>query len=260
MELVFISLILFTVAAVSAWRDHALTRKLEALQRPVPARVVDVQNARPGEVVALSGTARADDHLVSEYTRTPCIYFSATTERQIMNPQVIAHYQRTSSPSSRSSKRNRRHRYWETVESRQQAIPFTIEDPTGRISVNPDGAEFDAEEVLDRYEANEDGVTLSLPSGNLSVGRGKRVAGHHYRESVVPVDAEVFVLGVVDEDGRIGRRHGSNADGELFISYRPADWLRDSWERRSRRYFLSTLALGSAGVLLAAFGVLQVIG
>jgi hypothetical protein len=256
MELVILSLILFSVAAVLAWRDHALSGRLEVLDRPAPARAVDVRKASSGDVIAISGTARADDHLVSKYTLTPCIYFSSTKERQVVSPQVVGQLHSGFGISSRSRRRDRRHSYWETVETYRQAMPFFIENGTGRIPINPDGTNFDAKEVLNRDESGSIGDSFLL-SGGITSGTGGSIGGQRYAESVIPVDTEVSVLGVVDNNGGLGRYDGRS---ELFISYRTADGLRKHLERRTRLYFFGAIAAGSAGVILAALGISGMIG
>jgi hypothetical protein len=257
MEFVIISVILFLVAGVLAWRDYKMSSRLDVLDRPAPTYAVDVQRSSPGDVVAISGTARVGDPLLSKYTRTPCVYFSSTKQRKVVSPQVVGQFQSAIGVPGGSRRRNRRHSYWETVETFRQAVPFYIEDGTGRVQVNPEGALFDADDVLSRYDSSDVGDSFGLAGGAVILGSGGQAGELYYEESIIPVDAEVSVLGVVDENGRVGRYDGRV---ELFISHRSADGLRKHLEQRTKLYFFGAIAFGSAGVILGAFGLSGMIG
>ena len=93
---------------------------------------------------------------------------------------------REHSDHGHSSRRRER-----TVSDDEHSVPFYVEDATGRMRVRPDGAEVDAEKVVDRFEDAEAGFFSSK-------------LGDRYVEEILAVDAPVYVLGVVGAGGEVG--------------------------------------------------------
>ena len=83
------------------------------------------------------------------------------------------------------------------------------------------------------------------------LGGGERTVGCHYVESVLPVDAPVYVLGVVQRDGGIGVPAGDG--GRFEIGHRSEEQL----QRKYRRDAL-TLGLIAAGPFLFGFAFVAV--
>jgi hypothetical protein len=82
-------------------------------------------------------------------------------------------------------------------------VPFSVEDDTGEVYVYPEGSEVDGKKVVDRFEPSANpGFTL----GGVAVpfDEHRNTLGYRYTESVLPVDAPVYVLGVVRQGGGIG--------------------------------------------------------
>jgi len=91
----------------------------------------------------------------------------------------------------------------ETLSEEARAVPFFVEDDTGKVKVHPEGSEVDVRRVVDRFEPSANpGFTLGgVP---VSFDEDNDTLGYRYIESVLAVDAPVYVLGVVREDGDIG--------------------------------------------------------
>jgi hypothetical protein len=102
----------------------------------------------------------------------------------------------------------------EVVAQNEQFAPYTVEDATGRVPVNGEGAEVDARQVVDRFERNTggNGPSISLGGATINLGGGERTLGYRYAENILTVDAQVYMLGTVQEDGTIGGRHPSRRD------------------------------------------------
>lgn len=61
---------------------------------------------------------------------------------------------------------------WVTVHREQLGIPFYIEDDTGRVKVDPTGAELDIRPDIERFQARGDGL-LSALNATFNVDLGK---------------------------------------------------------------------------------------
>ena len=123
-----------------------------------------------------------------------------------------------------------------------------VEDPSGTVGVSGEGAEVDALEVTNRFEEGEGGESgLTIGGVTINMGEGERTIGYRHAESVLPVDAPVYVLGVVREDGRIGPLDHGGERGGFLISHRSEEELGKDYKR-------DALVLGLVAAGLFVFG------
>jgi hypothetical protein len=95
----------------------------------------------------------------------------------------------------------------ETLSESVRAVPFFVEDSTGKVEVHPEGSEVDARKVVDRFEPSASpGFTLG--GAPVPFDEDANTLGYRYTESVLSIDAPVYVLGVVREEGGIGAGPG----------------------------------------------------
>ena len=106
---------------------------------------------------------------------------------------------------------------------------------------------------MNRFE-NDTGGEGSITLGGLTVnlGGGARTIGYHYVESVLPVDAPVYVLGVAKEVGHIGAPAEEDGEKRFLISHR-------SEEQLEKKYRRAALLLGLLAVGLFLFGAIFVV-
>ena len=252
MILAIIGLIILAVAGVVLWFARRTQYKVNLLGMASPTSASEVANAFPGEMVSLSGTARGEQELLSEHGRTPCIYYQAS---------IIREYERTrrTGGSTRGGSRQTRSRGSETLHSYERSVPFYVEDASGRVRVEPHGAEFDARETMNRFEpAYESGGSITFGGVNINLGTGyagDRTLGYRYQEHVIPVDQHVFVLGVVNESTGIARPPSNRPNAGFLISYRDEDTLRHEWQRTARWMAYGSIGGGIVGLLMIAIGL-----
>ena len=138
----------------------------------------------------------------------------------------------------------------------EQFVPFSVEDASGAVAVNAEGAEMDARQVVNRFERHTggNGPSISLGGATINLGGGERTLGYRYTESILPVDAPIYVLGTVREDGRIGAP-APDAEGRRFVvSHRSEEALGQSLGK-------TVLWLGVGGIASIVLGfVLLVVG
>ncbi len=147
----------------------------------------------------------------------------------------------------------RTRRRTEVMASNERFAPFGVEDDSGVVGIRGEGAEVDALEVMNRFE-NNTGKEGSFALGGLTVnlGGGASTIGYRYVEGVLPVDAPVYVLGVVREDGHIGAPADEGGEKRFLISHR-------SEEQLEKKYKRSALLRGLLAVALFLFGSIFVI-
>lgn len=247
--LLIIGVVLIVIAGVTLWNRRSYSERLNLIRRAVPASAADVPNAYPGELVSISGAARNEQSLVSEQSGTPCIYYDFEVVRRYQRRRSILSVTGTGNRRRRSGSRRRR----ETVAENKQWVPFILQDQSGHVRVNPDGAWFEARKVMDRYEREQGNDLLGIPGLNVNLGLGRdRTLGYEIRENVIAADEPVYVVGAVNENGEITRsgNHG------IIVSYRPESTLREEWGKQERRKLVGGLIAAGLGALsLFAAGV-----
>ncbi|CAN5597609.1 MAG: hypothetical protein H0U91_04185 [Rubrobacter sp.] len=190
----------------------------------------------PGTPVEVKGTLRCEGPLTSEMAGQRCAYHLS---------RVIREYRETDRDADGDLKTRRR---TEVVAESERFAPFSVEDPSGAVGVSGEGAEVDALEVMNRFEKDaggEPGITIG--GVTVHMGQGERTIGYRHVESVLPIDAPVYVLGVVREDGRIGPLDDGGERSGFLISHRSEEELGKGYRR-------DALVLGLVAAGLFVFG------
>jgi len=149
----------------------------------------------------------------------------------------------------------------EVVAQNEQFAPFSVEDGTGSVAVNAEGAEVDAKQVVNRFERDtgSEGPSISLGGATIHLGGGERTLGYRYTESVLPVDAPAYVLGTVQEGGGIGAPPEDKGH-RFVVSHRSEEALGQSLGKTV--LWLGVGAIGAivVGVILLVVGIFVLVG
>jgi hypothetical protein len=201
----------------------------------------DVSALAPGTLVEVKGTLRCEEPLTSEMTGEKCAYYSS---------KVIREYLERDYDDDDDIGSDRRS---EVVAHNEQFTPFVVEDTTGTVVVNAEGAEMDAKQVVNRFERNtgSEGSSISLGGATIHLGGGERTLGYRYTETILPVDAPVYVLGTMQEGGGIGTPT-SGQDQRFVVSHRSEEALGQSLGK-------TVLWLGVAGIASIVVGVVLLV-
>ena len=208
-------------------------------------------------IANLNGTVKSDAPLISEVAQQPCVYYEMRVTRE---------YEEFRGIHSRRARRVRRpRRRSETVASNSQRIPFTIEDATGRIAVDPEQADIDGVKVVDRFEpASSPGGSLlrfgafSIDLGNQPFGlaSGSRTLGYHLQEKLIPTERRVYVLGEARDDaGKLAIQKPREQGKEFIISLKSQDELISSTESAMKWLMAAVVTSGAAGAGLIVAGL-----
>ena len=223
--------------------------KTKLMRRVDTSSAAEASAAAPGTLVEVKGTLRCESPLESEMTGHPCAYYLS---------QVIREYQDTDRDADGDLKTRRRS---EVVASNERFAPFAVEDGSGAIGVRGEGAEVDAVEVMNRFE-KETGGAGSVTLGGLTVnlGAGERTIGYRHVESVLPLDAPVYVLGAVQTDGEIGAPQGGGEGERFIVSHRSEEQLEKKYRKDALVLGLVALGLFVFGLIFVAVGVAAAAG
>jgi hypothetical protein len=148
----------------------------------------------PGTVVEVKGTLRVRVPLTAEFSRQPAAYYKSEIERE------ETYYERDS--QGRDQRRTRT----TTVYTNTQFGQCLVEDLTGRVGIDFDGAEVEAVQVVNEPTAapSAGSAVGGVIGGILSVVAGSNDR-YQRKESVLAPDIPVYVLGEVREGGLIGK-------------------------------------------------------
>jgi hypothetical protein len=209
----------------------------------------DVSGLSPGTLVEVKGTLRCEEPLTSEMAGEWCAYYSSKVVREFLERDY------DDDDDVGSDRRS------EVIAQNEQFAPFTVEDSTGSVAVNADGAEVDAKQVVNRFERHTggEGPSISLGGATIHLGGGERTLGYRYAESILPVDTPVYALGTVQEGGGIGAPSGE--EGQRFVvSHRSEEVLGQSLGKTVLWLGVGGIASIVVGVILLVAGIFVLIG
>ena len=246
--LMLFAVILWIAGGVLLYFRRQAQQKASVMGQTETSGAAEVSGVSPGTQIEVKGTLRCEEPLESEMAGRLCAYYSSSVTREYTEPDY------DDDDVGGSNRRT------ETVAQNERFAPFSVEDGTGSVPVNAEGADVDAEQVVNRFERHTggNGPSISLGGTTLQLGGGERTIGYRYEESILPVDAPVYVLGVVREDGGIGGPSGE--DQRFVVSYRSEEALGQSLGRNVLWLGLGAIGAFVVGVFLALIGLVVLLG
>ena len=243
--------IIFLVAGGALLYFRGRTKQKAALMgQTETSGAADMSGLAPGTLIEVKGTLRCEEPLTSEMSGERCAYYSSKVVREYLERDYDG------DDDVGSDRRS------EVVAQNEQFAPFTVEDPTGSVSVNAEGAEVDARQVVDRFERNTggEGPSITLGGATINLGGGERTLGYRYTESILPVDALVYVLGTVQEGGGIGAPISSDQGQRFVVSHRSEEALGQSLGKTVLWLGVGAIAALVVGITLLAVGIFVLMG
>ncbi len=246
MIFLLVGVVLWVAAGVVLFFRGKAKGKAAVMAAEETSDAKEVASLPPGSLVEVKGTLRCEAPLESEMAGERCAYYSSRMIREYMDDDH--------DDDVGSDRRS------ETISHSERFAPFSVEDATGSVAVDAEGAEVDAKEVLDRFERHTGGPSISLGGASIRLGGGERTIGFRHVESVLPVDAPVYVLGVVREDGAIGAPAAGDGEKRFVVSHRSEEALGKQVGKDVRVLGLVAAGLALLGVVFAAVGVAGMAG
>jgi hypothetical protein len=244
----FLILLLFAVifliaGGVLLYFRNKTKQKSALMSQTETSSASEVSGLAPGTLVEVKGTLRCEEPLISEMAEKTCAYYSSTVTREYLEKDY------DDDNDVGSDRRS------EVMAQNVQFAPFVVEDESGSVAVDAEGAEVDARQVVNRFDRNTGNEgTFSLGGVSINLGGGERTIGYRYTESILPVDESVYVLGTLQEGGGIGAPQSGEEDHRFVVSHRSEEALGQSLGQ-------TVLWLGVGGVGALVLGVvLLVIG
>lgn len=241
--LVLIGALLVPSAAFLLWSWRSSRNDMTLMRATETTPAADVAHLPAGSLVEVKGRLRCASPVTGELSNSPCAHYVSTVERDYEILEYDVH-----------RKTACRKRKTEIVKSITLFAPFEIEDASGRARVLPEsaiieGIEAVAREDLRRQEAEGESV---MQTALDTVNDTDRTLGFRYREMHLPLDVEIYVLGVVGEDRCIGAPP-QGAKGQRFLISVNSEEARAA-ELGSKSRWMLSLAVSCLIGAVACFG------
>src|SRR5256714_2084244 len=227
------------IGLVLLWWRLRVARELNIMSSVVVSGAGTVAALPPGQIVEVAGTLRVRTPLTAEFSQKPCAYFKAEIEREEV------YYERDS--QGREERRTRT----TTVYSNMKYGQCLIEDATGRVGIDFDGADVEAIQTVKEPTAPPgQGNTGGIVAGVLSALSNTN-STYTRKESILPPDIPVFVLGEVQQGGLIGKPTKDSKNKLFVISHKSKEERTTSLTKTARWLLIFiVLFLGAAAALL----------
>ena len=204
--LVLAGIILAPSAAFFLWSWRAQRNDMALMRATETTRAGDVAELPAGSLVEVKGRLRCASPVTGDLSNSPCAHFAATVERDYEIVEYDA-----------SRKTSYRVRKTEIVRTTTLFAPFEIEDDSGRAKVLPADAIIEGIAAVDRRDGPDDDAGESVMQAALgAANQPDRTLGFRYQEMHLPLDVEVYVLGVVGEN-RCIEAPPAGAKGQRFL-------------------------------------------
>jgi hypothetical protein len=249
----FLILLLFAViflvaGGVLLYFRNRTKQKSALMSQTETSSASEVSGLAPGTLVEVKGTLRCEAPLTSEMAGTSCAYYSSKVIREYMERD----YDDDDGGSDRRS---------EVVAQNEQFAPFVVEDDSGTAAVNAEGAEVDAKQVVNRFERDTGNEgSFSLGGMTINLGGGERTIGYRYTESILPIDASVYVLGTVQDGGGIGAPSSGEEGHRFVVSHRSEEALGQSLGKTVLWLGVGGVGALVLGVILLVIGIFVLVG
>ncbi len=248
--LLLFAIIFLVAGGVMLYFRSRSQQKAGLMTQTQTSNASEVSTLAPGTLVEVKGTLRCDEPLTSEMSEKACAYYVSTVTREYLERDY------DDDDDVGSDRRT------EIISQNEQFAPFSVEDETGSVPVSAEGAEVDARQVVNRFERNtgNEGPSISLGGATLDIGGGERTIGYRYTESILPVDAPIYVLGTVQEGGEIGAPTSGDKEHRFVVSHRSEEALGQSLGKTVLWLGVGAIGAFVVGLVLLVIGIFVLIG
>lgn len=197
----------------------------------------------PGTLVEVKGTLRVRVPLKGEFSGQPAAYYKCEIERE------ETYYERDS--NGREERKTRTTNVYSNMKYGQ----CLVEDATGKVGLDFDGAEVEAVKTIDEPTAPPGGDGGGGVIGGVLSALSNTNAAYRRREYALAPDIPVYVLAEVHEGGLIGKPVGGSKNKTFVISHKSEEERAKSLTSTTRWLLVIGIVLLVLAAVLAFYGV-----
>lgn len=218
---VFAGIVAIVGVGLLWWRWRVM-RELRVMSSVDVSGAGTVGSLPAGQIVEVAGTLRVRQPLTAEFSGQSSAYYKAEIEREEV------YYERDS--QGRDERRTRT----TTVYSNMKYGQCLIEDSTGRVGVDFDGADVEAVQTLNEPCAPPGQTQMGGVVGGVLSALSNSNASYRRKESILAPDIPVFVLGEVQQGGLIGKPAKGSHNKIFVISHKSKEERTTSLTKTAR--------------------------
>jgi hypothetical protein len=205
------------------------------------------------DYIKLNGMIRCDRPLTSELKQEPCVYYKMSVSREY--EETVTKRDRHGNPVKETNRGS------ETISSNQRSVAFYLEDATGRIEVNPEGAQLDSIKALEDFQPEGAGRMIAYGGFSLVVGAPdshRRTLGYRYRESILSINQRVLVVGMFsDHGGYLRIQKPTDSANTFLVSLKDEETLTKAADNGAQSALYGMIACLGLGALLVLFALVK---
>ncbi|MFT3868268.1 MAG: LemA family protein [Nibricoccus sp.] len=138
--------------------------------------------------VELSGSAKIAPPLRSFLAGTECVWYRYTVEEEWERWETETYTDKDGKTQSRRVRKSG----WTQIDNGGETPAFFLEDETGAVRVQPEGAQIDSITVFSETVHRGDALYFQKgPAAEIADSNGKR----RFSEQAIPLDARIFIAG-----------------------------------------------------------------
>lgn len=239
----------------------AETRYAQELHEMAKEIAAEVGAGGYHEICEVKGLVKCETPLTSEIAKKPCVYYQMSVERKWEENYEEEYYETDEDGNEHRKTRWRTRQGSDTVASNRQQIDFWVEDESGRIKIDPDGANLETVKAIDQFQpADNDATELSFMGFNINVGGTtgqRRTLGYHFEEHLLPLDRKVYVLGEVsDSSGELKIKKPTEKDHKFVISLKSEEEMIAGAEKNVKIFQIISIVGFVVGAILIVLSFL----
>jgi len=246
----FMNILLAVFAGIAAiiglgllWWRWRVMRELRVMSSVEVSGAGSVAATPPGQVVEVAGTLRVRQPLAAEFSGKPAAYYKCEIEREEV------YYERDS--QGREERRTRT----TTVYTNMKFGQCLVEDSTGRVGIDFDGADVEAVQTVNEPCAPPGQMQMSGVVGGVLSALANSNSSYRRKENMLEPDMTVFVLGEVREGGLIGKPTKGSHNRIFVISHKSKEERTTSLTKTARWLLIFIILFFAATAGLLAWSV-----
>jgi hypothetical protein len=239
-----IGLVLALAGAGLLWWRHSVGKSVALMAETPTSRAADVAALPAGTFVEVKGTLRVREPLAAEFSRKPVAYFRAEIQRE------ETYYERNSKGESERRTRTT------TIYNNMKYGACLVQDDSGRVGIDFDGAEVEAQQTVNEPTANPSNASgaLAVAAGVLNVLGGRSESFRRIEHALAP-DIPIYVLGEVQNGGLIGKPAQGSKNKTFVISYKSEEERTKSLTRTRVWLLVGAIIFFVVAAVMLAVGI-----
>lgn len=205
------------------------------------------------QLTEVKGVVKCDKPLTGELSGQPCIFYQMDVSERYEEMYYVK--------DSKGNSQRRTRTGSASVASNIQSIHFDVEDTTGRITVNPNGADIEPVQVVSKYEQSMQGRnSISFGGFSLNVNRStgdRKILGYEFTEKIIPLDRRVYVIGeATDTSGELMIQRPSEKGKPFIITLKSEEELTKDKEANIKALMVGSILCLIAGLAAIVYGII----